>query len=748
MTLPNVSRPHARLARRSLLLALSALCATRALLPSRAAEGGGPGGKPASEAPSGEPRPDILIADFEGPDYGAWKAEGEAFGPGPARGTLPNQMEVSGFVGRGLVNSFTGGDASKGSLSSPPFRIERPYLNFLIGGGGHPGTSIQLIVDGRVVRRAAGPNVVPGGSEALEPSSWDVSEFLGKEATIRIVDEETGGWGHLNVDHIVQSDRKVELATLARTFPLDAPYIHLPVKNGARKRLASLEVEGALVRQFEIELAEGTPDFWTCAHVGEFLGRSVRLSAERLPSASRALEAVRPGRGLEEFEGLYKEPLRPQFHFSPARGWTNDPNGLVFYGGEYHLFFQHNPHGVQWGNMTWGHAASEDLVHWRELPDAIHPDALGTIFSGSAVVDGKNTTGFQDGPHPPIVCIYTSAGGTNPWSRGKPFTQSIAYSLDRGRTWKKYEKNPVLAHVAGENRDPKVFWHEGSGRWVMALYLEGDRYALFGSPNLKEWSHLSDIPPFGAAECPDFFELPVEGAPGETRWVFWGANGSYLIGAFDGVAFRKEAGPFKAVWGPNDYAAQTYSDIPAADGRRIQISWMAGGRYPGMPFNQQLTVPRVLSLKKTPEGIRLAMEPVREIAKIELSLRTWPSLALEPGRRRELGGLAGDLYDIRARVDPGSASEVGLEVRGEKVAIWLPKRVLRALGREAPLPEGPLALRILVDRTSIEIFASGGLVQLAGCFLPPPENRRIAAYAEGGRASATIEARELRSIWE
>ena len=269
----------------------------------------------------------------------------------------------------------------------------------------------------------------------------------------------------------------------------------------------------------------------------------------------------------------YQEQYRPQFHFSPMKNWTNDPNGLVFYKGEYHLFFQHNPTGINWGNMTWGHAVSPDLVHWTQLEHAIHPDKLGTIFSGSAVVDWDNTAGFQTGDEKVIVCIYTSAGN--------PFTQSIAYSNDRGRTWTKYEKNPVLKHIVGGNRDPKVFWHAPTKKWVMALFLDGGKYALFGSPNLKEWTKLSDVPPSGADECPDMFELPVDGDAKNTRWVFWGGNSNYLIGKFDGTTFTKEAGPFRFEHGNNYYAAQSYSDIPKEDGRRIQIAWMHGGRYPG-----------------------------------------------------------------------------------------------------------------------------------------------------------------------
>jgi sucrose-6-phosphate hydrolase SacC (GH32 family) len=193
--------------------------------------------------------------------------------------------------------------------------------------------------------------------------------------------------------------------------------------------------------------------------VAPYQGQTLRIEIDRMRAESKALEAIMLSDRLPGGDSLYRETLRPQFHFSPARGWTNDPNGLVYYDGEYHLFFQHNPYGTRWGNMTWGHSVSTDLVHWRQLPDAIHLDKLGTIFSGSAVVDQNNTTGWGTDEHKPIVCIYTSAGGTNVESKGQPFTQSVAYSIDRGRTWKKYEGNPVLGNIHGSNRDPKVIWH-------------------------------------------------------------------------------------------------------------------------------------------------------------------------------------------------------------------------------------------------------------------------------------------------
>ena len=323
---------------------------------------------------------DVVLADFEGPDYGDWKATGTAFGTGPAHGTLPNQQAVTGFLGKGLVNTYLNGDASTGTLTSPAFKIERKFLNFLIGGGAHEGeTCVNLLVDGKVVRTSTGND-----DERLDWCTWNLSELAGKQARIEIVDRASGGWGHINVDQIVMSDQA------------------------------------------------------------------------RVPPAKPAK--------------LYDERYRPQFHFSPMKNWTNDPNGMMFYKGEYHLFFQHNPSGKNWGNMTWGHAVSPDMFHWTQLDHAIHPDKLGTIFSGSGVVDEDNTAGFQKGKEKTLVCIFTSAGN--------PFTQSIAYSNDRGRTWAKYAGNPVLRHIAGDNRDPKVFWHAASKKWIMALFLDGNTYAF------------------------------------------------------------------------------------------------------------------------------------------------------------------------------------------------------------------------------------------------------------------------------
>ena len=442
----------------------------------------------------------------------------------------------------------------------------------------------------------------------------------------------------------------------------------------------------------------------------------------------------------------YKEAYRPQFHFTPKTNWTNDPNGLIHYKGEFHLFFQHNPFGIDWGNMTWGHAVSPDLVHWKQLPHALHPDELGTIFSGSGVVDWNNTGGFQTGDEAVLVNFYTSAGSHAP--EPVPFTQSIAYSNDRGRSWTKYEGNPVIEHIVGSNRDPKVIWHEPTQKWVMALYLDKNDYALFGSTNLKEWTRLSDLQ-IPDTECPDIFELPVDGDDENTRWVFWGAAGKYYVGDFDGTTFTPEGDAHRADYGANFYAAQTWSDIPASDGRCIQIAWMSGSKPPEMPFNQQMSFPCKLTLRTTAEGIRLHREPVAEIETLHAYTHAWSNIALKPGEDL-LAGLTGELFDIRAEVALNDASAVGFKIRGEDVRYDVAEMQLTFLERSGPLvpQDGKIRLHILVDRISIEAFGNNGELSMTSYFLPELDNADIGIYAEGGTATlVSLKVHELKSAW-
>ncbi|MBT3275586.1 MAG: glycoside hydrolase family 32 protein [Spirochaetales bacterium] len=440
---------------------------------------------------------------------------------------------------------------------------------------------------------------------------------------------------------------------------------------------------------------------------------------------------------------LYQEVLRPQFHFTSKIGWNNDPNGLMYYGGEYHLFYQHNPFGWNHGNMHWGHATSTDLVHWTELDEALHADELGTMFSGSGVVDHRNTTGLGDGDDPPLVCIYTAAGGTSRQSENHKFTQCIAFSHDRGRTWEKYGGNPVLEHIAANNRDPKVIWHEPTGRWVMALYLEENDYALFTSPNLIDWVRCCDLNIPGTTECPDIFVLPVDSSPHESKWVFWGASGDYVIGSFDGRQFEIESRPHRFQYG-RSYAAQSWSDMPFSDGRRIQIAWLRGDK-PDMPFNQQMTFPTELALRNTSDGIRMFAEPVKELEALNGRKQTFSPSDLQTA---ELG----ELLDVRVAIAAAEGSSGGkavVNIRGTSLVYDRGKGTLQLGTDSAPLPyfNGPLELRILVDRSSIEVFAQKGALTLGIAMVPEKASTGIALELDGNLDAGMVEIVELVSSW-
>ena len=539
------------------------------------------------------------------------------------------------------------------------------------------------------------------------------------------------------------------ITSATRDLTVTQRYLNLPVKNGAPKRRVSLIADGKRVREFEIELADAAPDWWAFLDLASFRGRQVTLRVDQVRADSAGLKSIAQSDQIQGAGNLYREALRPQFHFSSRRGWNNDPNGLVFYRGEYHLFYQHNPYGWSWGNMHWGHAVSRDLVHWRELGEAIYPDTLGTIFSGSAVVDVNNTTGFQRGPEKPIVCLYTAAGGTSPESQGQPFTQGLAYSTDRGRTFTQYENNPVLPHVVGDNRDPKVLWYAPEKKWIMALYLEGSDYALLRSPDLKRWQPMSRVSLPGTSECPEFFEIAVDGDRRNTRWIFYGGNGRYLIGRFDGTTFTPESGPLPLNFGNCFYASQTYNNLPARDGRRILIPW-GQVNLPGMPFNQMMGLPVELTLRTTDEGLRLFANPVREIKSLRAQSRSLRPQSLAPGAN-PLAGVNGELFDITADIALGDAAEVGLNLRGVSVSYDVRKEELACQGKKAPLKTvgGRVHLRLLLDRASLDIFGNDGRLYMPMGVIVPSDNRALAVYAKGGTAKIhSLAVYRLRSAWE
>ncbi|MHC5061357.1 MAG: GH32 C-terminal domain-containing protein [Planctomycetota bacterium] len=544
---------------------------------------------------------------------------------------------------------------------------------------------------------------------------------------------------------------------------LKKKYLNMPVKNEAPECLISLEVEGQKMREFSINLAPAEPDYWVYLEIKEFAGKKGKLIGKELPkSQMKGFQAVFQADTFPGEDKLYKEELRPQFHFSSKRGWLNDPVGLMYYAGEYHLFYQHNPYGWKWGNMTWGHAVSKDLIHWEELGDAIHPDELGMIFSGSGVVDWKNTTGFQTGDEPPLICIYTSAGdvdGLHAWSKGKPFTQSLAYSNDRGRTWTKYEGNPVQGHLNKDNRDTKVIWWEETNEWVLVLFTIDERMAFFRSPDLKRWELQGLLKSFH--ECPELFQLAVDGDENNKKWIHHGGSGDYLIGDFDGSKFTPQSGPIKYSYGNRFYASQTFSDIPEEDGRRIQIGWGDEVQMPGMPFNQMLLFPTSLTLHTTDEGLRMFPYPVREIEKLHGRKYQWKDEELAPGDN-PLENLEGNLFDINVEIALNDAEVVGFELNGFPMSYNVKDKLLtagegvdtyhgnRPEERSAPLApvDGKISFRILVDRTFVEIFANKGRVYMPMQAVRDLDDKTLDIYVRGGSANIEeLTIYEMNSIW-
>jgi len=468
------------------------------------------------------------------------------------------------------------------------------------------------------------------------------------------------------------------------------------------------------------------------------------------------------------------ERFRPRYHFTPPRNFMNDPNGLVFHNGIYHLFYQHNPEGDRWGHMSWGHAVSPDLVRWSHKPLAIREDEPAgiMIFSGSAVDDRANTSGLGMGGKGPLVAIYTGH------SKGKQ-AQHIASSTDGGTTWTKFAGNPVVDIGSAEFRDPKVFRHWPTDRWIMVTVLATEHKIRFlGSKDLKQWEHLSDFGPSGAVggvwECPDLFPLAVDGKPGRLKWVLkvdlgdgavaGGSGGQYFVGEFDGKTFTADDPASPPRWidfGRDFYASQSWSDIPESDGRRIWIGWMNNWRYandvPTAPFRGQCTIPRSLGLRSTPAGPVLVQAPVaelktlrgtpRNLGRVDIAQGTTP---IEPG---------GEALEIAVEFEPMEAEEVGIAVRrgdnqetrigydAAKGTMFVDRRAsgdskfhAGFVGRhDAPLAleQGRVSLRIFVDVASVEVFGGDGRAAITDLIFPGPGSGGLALFAEGGPARAT-----------
>jgi len=448
---------------------------------------------------------------------------------------------------------------------------------------------------------------------------------------------------------------------------------------------------------------------------------------------------------------LTEADRRPGYHFTPAKNWMNDPNGLVYYKGTYHLFYQYNPNGNVWGPMNWGHASSTDLFNWQDLPIALTPDNLGTIFSGSAVVDGQNTSGFKAGSDDPIVAIFTHAGSQQ--------MQSAAYSTDGGNTWNKYSSNPVLSNPGlADFRDPKVFWYEPAQKWILVL-AAGDRVKIYSSVNLKSWMFESD---FGSGlgahggvwECPDLFPLTVEGTS-TSKWILLvslngGPNGGtatqYFVGDFDGKNFSVASNVTSWMdYGTDNYAGVTYNNIPSSDGRRILIGWMSNWSYaqnvPTTTWRSTMTVPRSLSLESTGVGYSLKSMPVSEVNNyLNTALDTTISGSFKSINFNDNKILKTGSYQVVFSADLSLGNSLQFSIGNSSESInfnYDPSSGFITIDRSASgnvefhnlmkqkiycpfVPKkGQLTeFRILIDKTSLELFVESGSKVLTTLFFP------------------------------
>jgi sucrose-6-phosphate hydrolase SacC (GH32 family) len=576
-----------------------------------------------------------------------------------------------------------------------------------------------------------------GGGDIFQVQQWDVTEFAGKSAIVEIVDHTSEKSGHIEVDHILQSDASL-IANASRIIKVDKRVLNLPVKSGGAVRRMSVMVNGTVQRSFAIELADGPPDWWVFMDLSSFAGQETTIQVDQLPENSTAFSLMDQSDEPKEAATIYREPLRPQIHFTSQRGRLNDPNGLVFYQGEYHLFYQLLPYSLRNGEKHWGHAVSTDLVHWKELPVALYPDELGPIYSGSAVVDVDNSAGFQTGKEKALVAIYTAAGN--------PHTQCLAFSNDRGRTWQKYEHNPVMPAITGGNRDPKVMRH--GKQWIMIVFTGQDRFAILTSPDLKRWERVGEVAIPGDAECPELFEIPLNGNKADTRWIVCGAKGLYLIGQFDGTEFTSESGPHSLNTGNSFYAAQTFSDIPDEDGRRILIPWSPGD-FPGMPFSQSLGLPVELTLRTTADGPRLFASPVKELATLRTGSQSSEAQPLAAGRKVLMESVA-DLFELETEIAIGNANQIDLNFRGVRISYNATRQELTCLGKKSSLEKGDgrIRLHVFCDGGLVDVFANGGAVYMPMKVEFPADNRSLGIETKGeGAQLVSFRYHHLKSAW-
>ena len=564
----------------------------------------------------------------------------------------------------------------------------------------------------------------------------------------------------LTVSHLACEQNIVSVTEAQR-------YLLLPVQDNAPEAKVGIISGNTQVGVLaNVRLARERVDYYVPFDLSAFAGKDVKIDVQGMPQGSLCWKEMKLS---DTFDMTNKEKYRPVYHHTPAYGWMNDPNGMFYKDGVWHLYFQHNPYGSVWGNLAWGHSTSTDLVHWQYEGDPVMADALGLIFSGSSVVDKDNTAGFGAGT---IVSFYTSAK-SSPW--GDVQMQSMAYSTDGGKTFTKYDGNPVITSTARDFRDPKVFWYAPGKHWVMMLAV-GQEMQIWSSADLKDWKYESS---FGAKqgahggvwECPDLVELPVEGTK-EKRWVlicninpggpFGGSATQYFVGTFDGKKFTNQF-PTKTKWmdyGKDHYATVTFSNAP--DGRCVALGWMSNWQYaavvPTKQYRSANTIARDLTLYRQGGDLLLKSAPSKEIEKARSTKKSVPQFNVSDSYEIAslLDGNDG-AYEIEMEIKNNGAEKIAFTLqnaKGENVMMYYDTATRQFVmdrsnsGETLFSPDFPamtvapaadvddIRLRLFVDRSSIEAFGDGGKFVMTNIVFPAEPYNKM--KFESVRGSFTV----------
>ena len=514
-------------------------------------------------------------------------------------------------------------------------------------------------------------------------------------------------------------------------FKIKSKYLVFPVNVIAGKKKLYFKTNDKELYSLNIRLDNISPDFFAYIDVSRFYGKTLNISVEpQMELNFREADEMK-------IKNLYNEPMRPQAHFTTKNGWINDPNGLVYLNGVYHMFYQYNPTEPNWENMHWGHAVSNDMIHWEEKDIALFPDERGTMYSGSAVIDEKNLLGLNNGDNKAALLFYTATS---------PYCQHLSYSLDEFKTIQRFSEKPIIPHILAGNRDPKVVFCEELDCYIMALYLDEDVYALLKSNNLSDWEEFQRIHLYGDNECPDIFMLYDE--IGARKWIIMGAHDKYLVGGFESGKFVAEQSVQSLHYGSSGYAGQTFSNLP--NNRVVRMVWDRCN-LSAVAFKGQMGIPMEISLAKFDDKYYLEANPIKEIEKIYRETKLYNTVSVSPESDFKVA-LDKTPHLLKFKIQKNANGKLSVYVFGVSIDFDFDTNEMKIGGDKAPIAitDNEFDITVVLDRISAEIFSDGGKVFLSKCNIETVNDYNLPYIRISSTKTAVLDSLEinpLNSIW-